>query len=86
MTKKKDVKRWTKRAFAKAGATYCQQCSKFSWPTIEAANEKVEEMKMKPKTRKPYLLGSYRCPLGNGWHVGHNYKLHWISLCIGEHK
>ena len=46
----------------------------------------VESLKSQPGARKPYLLDSYRCPVGIGWHIGHNYKLQWISLCIGEHK
>ena len=68
------------------GTPYCESRSKIAWPTVEAANEMVESLKSQPGARKPYLLESYRCPAGIGWHVGHNYKLQWISLCIGEHK
>ena len=71
---------------AAGGTTYCEGCSKISWPTIETANETVERLKSQPGARKPELIDAYRCPLGTGWHVGHNYKLKWISLCIGEHK
>jgi hypothetical protein len=43
-------------------------------------------LKKKAGTRKSYLLDAYHCPHGNGLHIGHNYKLQWISLCINEHK
>jgi hypothetical protein len=55
------------------------------WQTYEAADKRVEEMKARPDCRKPYLLHSYKCPHGEGWHVGHNYRFGLpISLCIGE--
>jgi hypothetical protein len=65
---------------------YCPHCSKIVWPTWESAKLRVEELKSTPGVRKPYLLDAYRCPVGSGWHIGHNYKLQWISLCTGEHK
>jgi len=58
---------------------------KMLWRTYEAADKRVEEMKARPDCQKPYLLHSYRCPHGEGWHVGHNNKLGFpISICIGE--
>jgi hypothetical protein len=65
---------------------YCFHCSKVVWPTWESARLRVEELKSTPGVRKPYLLDAYRCPVGAGWHIGHNYKLQWLSLCTGEHK
>ena len=66
---------------------YCIQCAKLLWPTLKVAAERVEETKARADSRKTYLLDSYRCPHGEGWHVGHNYKLGLpISLCIGEMK
>jgi hypothetical protein len=63
----------------------CLQCLKLLWPTYEVADERVEDMKARHDTRKPYLLHAYRCPQGEGWRVGHNYKFGLpISLCIGE--
>jgi hypothetical protein len=80
------VRRRLRRAIEAAGTTYCVQCSKIVWPTLDEAKERVEKVISESGTRKPYLLDSYRCPNGMGWHIGHNYKLQWISLCIGEHK
>jgi hypothetical protein len=66
---------------------YCEQCSKLLWPTREEADKRVAEVKRAGTDSKPYLLNSYRCPHGEGFHIGHNYKLGLpISLCIGEHK
>jgi hypothetical protein len=65
---------------------YCLHCSKVTWHTWESAKLRVEELKAIPGVRKPYLLDAYRCPKGSGWHIGHNYKLQWLSLCTGEHK
>jgi hypothetical protein len=70
----------------RAKADIWSHCAKVVWPTRESAEAKVARMKSTPGMRKPYLLDSYKCPKGLGWHVGHNYKLQWISLCIGEHK
>jgi hypothetical protein len=65
----------------------CEQCSKLLWPTREKADERVAEVKRAGTGRKLYLLNSYRCPHGEGFHIGHSYKLGLpISLCIGEHK
>jgi hypothetical protein len=47
---------------------------------------KVERLKTSPDARRAYLLDAYRCPADHGWHIGHNYKLQWLSLCTGEHK
>ena len=74
------------REAQRLGAVYCESCSKFAWPTFEKANERVESLKSQPGARKPELIDAYRCRAGAGWHIGHNYKLKWISLCIGEHK
>lgn len=65
---------------------YCDDCRKVVWPTLESADSRVAALKEIPGAHKPYLLNAYRCPVGKGWHIGHNYKLQWISLCIGEHK
>lgn len=62
------------------GATYCRACSKFAWPNKELAVARIEKAKLAPRVRKRYLLDSYRCPLEKGWHVGHDYKLQWISV------
>jgi hypothetical protein len=64
---------------------YCRQCAKMLWPTQEEAERRVERMKADPKCRKAYMLDAYRCQHGDGWHVGHDFKLGLpISLCIGE--
>jgi hypothetical protein len=65
---------------------YCFRCSKVGWPTWESAKLRVEQVKSDPRAKRPDLLDAYKCPVGLGWHVGHNYKLRWISLCTGEHK
>ena len=66
---------------------YCEQCSKLLWPTREEADERVAEVNRVGTDKKPYLLNSYRCPHGEGFHICHNYKLGLtIYLCIGEHK
>jgi hypothetical protein len=70
----------------KPNARRCPHCSKVAWPTWELAKLRVEQLKATPGVRKPYLLDAYRCPVARGWHIGHNYKLQWISLCTGEHK
>jgi len=48
--------------------------------------EQVNRLKEQPGERRPDLLDAYRCPNHEGWHIGHNYKLKWISICIGELK
>ena len=83
---KKPPKGWLKKLQATEGAVYCKQCSKIAWPKVEEADARVQRIKSMPGAHTPYLLDSYRCPAGRGWHIGHNYKLQWISLCIGEHK
>jgi hypothetical protein len=67
-------------------ADICRHCAKVVWHKRESVEAKIGRMKSTPGMRKPYLLGSYKCPEGLGWHVGRDYKLQWISLCIGEHK
>ena len=76
----------TKAKANKPTPGYCLHCSKVAWHTWESAKLRVEELKAIPGVRKPYLLDAYRCPKGAGWHIGHNYKLQWLSLCTGEHK
>lgn len=68
------------------GAPYCMECNKLSWPTPETAMGHVNRLKASRGVRKPDLLDVYQCPHRDTWHVGHNYKLKWISICIGEHK
>ena len=80
------TRRRLKNAEAAAGAGYCQHCDKLIWPTVEVAKERAESLKSQPGAHKPDLLDAYRCPAGSVWHIGHNYKLKWISLCIGEHR
>lgn len=80
------ARRQRKRAIAVGAAGYCTDCSKRTWLTFEEAGVAVEKIKTEPGMRKPDLLNPYCCPAGNGWHIGHNYKLKWISLCIGERK
>jgi hypothetical protein len=66
---------------------HCDQCSKLLWPTRDAADQRVEEVKTAGTDKKPYLLNSYRCPHEDGWHFGDIYKLGLpISWCIGECK
>lgn len=65
---------------------WCEECSKIIWQSKEQAIRHVESVKSRPGVKRPDLLDSYLCPKSHGWHVGHNYKLRWISLCIGEHK
>jgi hypothetical protein len=86
MTKKRKTKLWKRHVVLRLGTTFCKRCSKVAWLTSQGANEEVNRLKSLPGAHKPDLLDSYRCPHGPGWHVGHNYKLKWISLCIGEHK
>jgi hypothetical protein len=87
---KRSAKRRAKKALRaiakKRELGYCVPCSKLLWVTREVADKRVEDMKAKPDVRKPHLLDSYRCPHGGGFHIGHNYLLKWMSLCIGEHK
>jgi len=67
-------------------AFYCDQCRKLVWSTLGRANEEIERLKATGDVRKPHLLNAFRYPKGSGWHIGHDYKLLWTSLCIGEHK
>ena len=64
----------------------CSACGKLSWRGLEAATRKVERLKEAGNIRKPYLFDVSQCPEGRGWHIGHTYKLQFISPCIGEHK
>jgi hypothetical protein len=80
------ARRRLQKVRAVAGTGYCEQCDKIVWATLETANSMVDRLKSQPSAREPHLLDMYRCPSGNGWHIGHNYKLKWISLCIGEHR
>jgi hypothetical protein len=80
MTRTRSCPSWLRRQLSKprlkeVGCTCCTDCRKIAWPTFEAANAKVGEMKEHPSTRTPHLLEAYRCPSGKGWHVGHNYVL-----------
>ncbi len=49
---------------------YCEHCGKSTWSTRERADAVIERMKMTYESRKPYLLDSYRCTSGRGWHIG----------------
>lgn len=75
-----------KQHLKRPGSKYCKECKKIAHPTLEAAQEVIEIMKAESVSHAPYLLDAYRCPKGSGWHIGHNYKLQFLSLCIGEHK
>jgi hypothetical protein len=83
MPKRKKQKR---KKRPKSTPYWCADCSKIIWPEREEALEQVEIVKLWPATKRADLLNAYRCPHGRGWHIGHNYKLKWISLCIGEHR
>jgi hypothetical protein len=48
--------------------------------------KRIEKLKASTRVKKPDTLDVYQCPSGLGWHIGHNYKLQWISLGTGEHK
>ncbi|MBB5315823.1 hypothetical protein HDF09_000473 [Edaphobacter lichenicola] len=85
MSRKRGKRRRTRRS-PEAQGNYCETCSKIAWGTRELAEQEVERLKGAPGARRPDLIDSYKCCHGLGWHVGHNYKLRWISLCIGEHK
>jgi hypothetical protein len=84
MPKRKKRKR--KRRQSGSTANWCEDCSKIIWLAQGEAAHQIESLKSQSGVRRPELLDEYRCPHGRGWHVGHNYKLKWISLCIGEHK
>lgn len=65
---------------------YCDDCGKIIWQSKVSADAQVENLRSCPGFDSPELLNSYQCPAGRGWHIGHNYKLRWISICIGEHR
>jgi hypothetical protein len=75
-----------RRAPRRSTPHWCAYCSKLIRPSREEAVRQVESVKSRPGVRKPELLDAYYCPQGRGWHIGHNYKRKWISLCVGEHK
>ena len=54
---------------------YCSKCSKIAWSSRERAHEEALKIKAWPNVYKPHLLHAYRCPHGNAFHVGHNFKL-----------
>ena len=84
MSKRKKRKR--KKKQPESTPYWCADCSKIIRTEREDALQQVEEMKLWTTMKRPDLLDAYRCPHGCGWHIGHNYKLQWISLCVGEHK
>ncbi len=75
----------TRKRKVNENASYCYGCRKVGWSTVESATAEVRRLRQ-TGVRKQYLLNSYRCPLGVGWHIGHNYNLQWNNLCIDEHK
>lgn len=68
------------------GASFCKDCGKLAWPSLESAMEQVNRQKQQPGARRSDLLDAYKCPHRDAWHVGHNYKLRCASICIGEHR
>lgn len=86
--KQKAIRVQQKIAKKRGAMGYCVPCGKFLWPTCEKANQRIEELKTKPGVKKPHLLSSYHCRQGgDGFHIGHDFKLGLpISLCTGEHK
>jgi hypothetical protein len=70
----------------KPNARHCPHCSKIAWRTWELAMKRVEKLKASSRAKKPDTLDAYKCPVGLGWHVGHNWKLRWNSLGSEEHK
>lgn len=80
------ARRLERRAERQHGTPICARCGKLAWQSFELARQQLNHLKGQAGMRRPDLLDAYRCPAGNGWHIGHNYKLQWLSLCIGEHK
>lgn len=86
MSRKHKKRHRGNRRSAQAEGNYCEACSKIAWSAAELAEREVQRLRAEPGVSRSELIDAYRCQHGIGWHVGHNYKLKWISLCVGKHR
>jgi hypothetical protein len=75
---KKNIRRRSGRPLWSESGSFCADCDKFAFPDESVAIEKLEALKAQRNIRKQagvHLLHIYPCPLGHGWHVGHDSVL-----------
>ena len=73
MTGKRNTRHWSSRPLWSDQGSFCTDCNKFSFPDNVIAQRKLEELKKNIRYQKnTELLHTYKCPFGQGWHIGHD--------------
>ena len=75
MTRKRNIRRWSKWPLWSDQGSFCAHSNKVAFPNAATAGYKLDELKARPDIRKQtrvHLLHTYERPFGRGWHVGHD--------------